>query len=743
VPSTAGGAIQHPHLPPTNESFGSNAIGKSISIGQEKGSTWTNQTQTGSSFTTCQLWPCQQASRSSTPTCKIERWRRRIYKLPCTPSPKGYASRKAKTAVEQLKVHWPRIRNKECKDNHESESEDDIWSEKQMRMGARERTKKKRHNRANSAPFRRVIQPTRSLQEEQSSVASVKSYTQSTSQLIHPKLSQWRSEPTFKFNCKWQPPKLKLPSEEEDRDVLLLTTCSSDSSTPKCSSVRNMWLESPSLSVTHLPTQWTPTKSKPNASPSIRLLPKKIANTSRRGNRSPASDYHGYRSSLNTESGETFWLDGGSQPVTPSSYAKKSSYARSRKNRRSLSMSKLKKPKSGHFPDDLSKRLRYSSGDRGELQCKYAHSTDGADILDRKFEKAQFEIDSKRRRRISGIKKYDISKKTLGKGSSAKVKKATNWATKEIVAVKIINDISRMRKNKRLFEGTETSSAWDNLKQEISIMKMLSSHPHRNIVQLYEVVETKDKIHIVMEYLEGGPVMAGKTDVEPFKDMERIRRYLRDLLMGLEYLHALRVVHMDIKPENLLLDKNDRLKIIDFGAAKHVKDGGMIRKFQGTPAFTPPETTTDGPFRPWPVDIWAVGVTLYTFGHGSLPFYKEGPYQLYQVIQKEEPKFNMNLDPDYISCIESCLIKNPDERTTLRGLRTHPWVTKHGKDPLQHQEFPEVKCVSDDCKIGRHERSRSSFGQKSRGRRIRKASSERDVLRGSSTSYESQYCLSL
>jgi len=681
----------------------------------------------------------QQATRSPTVTCKIERWRKRIYKLPCTPSPKGYASRKAKTAVEQLKVHWPRIRNKECKDNHESESEDDIWSEKQMRMGAHERTKKKRHNRANSAPFWRAIRPTRSLQEEQSSLASEMSYTQSTSQ---PKLSQWRSEPTFRFNSKWQPPQLKLPSEEDDRDLLttcdrdLLTTCSSDSSTPKCSSVRNMWLESPSLSVTHLSTQWTPTKSKPNASPSIRVIARaSLLNTSRRGNRSPASDYHGYRSSLNTESGETFWLDGGSQPVTPCSYA--------RKNRRSSSMSKLKQPTSGDFPDYLSKRLRYSSGNRGLQRSRYAHSTDGADILDRKFEKAQFEIDSKRRRRISGIKKYDISKKTIGKGSSGKVKKATNWATKEIVAVKIINDISRMRKNKGQIEGTETSSAWDNLKQEISIMKMLSSHPHRNIVQLYEVVETKDKIHIVMEYLEGGPVMAGKTDVEPFKDMERIRRYLRDLLMGLEYLHALRVVHMDIKPENLLLDKNDRLKIIDFGAAKHVKDGGMIRKFQGTPAFTPPETTTDGPFRPWPVDIWAVGVTLHTFGHGSLPFYKEGPYQLYQVIQKEEPKFNLALDPDYISCIESCLIKNPDERTTLRGLKTHPWVTKHGKDPLPHQEFPKVKCVSDDCKIGRHERSRSSLGQKSRGRRIRKASSERDVLRGSSTSYESQYCLSL
>jgi [calcium/calmodulin-dependent protein kinase] kinase len=275
------------------------------------------------------------------------------------------------------------------------------------------------------------------------------------------------------------------------------------------------------------------------------------------------------------------------------------------------------------------------------------------------------------------------------------------------------------RKKRILMKGKGTTSQWENVLQEIYIMKMLSTHPHQNVVQLYEVIETRDKLHIFMEYLPGGPVMAGKAEVEPFKDMERIRRYLRDLVMGLEHLHALGVVHMDIKPENLILDSEDRLKIIDFGVAMIVKGDSKIRKYQGTPAFTPPETIADGPFMPWPLDVWAVGITLYIFGHGSPPFHEEGiSFQhLYDLIQMEEPKFNTALDADYISCIESCLMKNPDERTTLRSLKTHQWVTKFGKDPVPNQEFPKLRLTSDDCKSALPAREISDGGYRSRGKR--------------------------
>merc|ERR1719410_497532 len=113
---------------------------------------------------------------------------------------------------------------------------------------------------------------------------------------------------------------------------------------------------------------------------------------------------------------------------------------------------------------------------------------------------------------------------------------------------------------------------YDNVLQEIAIMKKIK---HPNIVQLFEVIDDdrKDKLYIVLEYLPKGPVMSGDAVDEPIEDMERIRGFMRDIIMGLEYIHTIGIAHMDIKPENLLLDENDRLKIAYFGVSTLCGDG--------------------------------------------------------------------------------------------------------------------------------------------------------------------------
>merc|ERR550517_304960 len=123
----------------------------------------------------------------------------------------------------------------------------------------------------------------------------------------------------------------------------------------------------------------------------------------------------------------------------------------------------------------------------------------------------------------------------------------------------------------------------------------------------------------------------------------------------------------------------------------------MMRKFQGTPAFSPPETIGDDPFMPWPLDIWAVGITLYMFGHGRPPFHQENiPItDLYERITKDEPNYNRELDLGYLSCVERCLVKDPKKRVTLWGLKTHYWVTKSGQDPLCEQEFSKLRKSSE------------------------------------------------
>lgn len=197
-----------------------------------------------------------------------------------------------------------------------------------------------------------------------------------------------------------------------------------------------------------------------------------------------------------------------------------------------------------------------------------------------------------------------------------------------------------------------------------------------------------------MEYLPKGPIMPAGNPTKKIEDMEMIRQYMRDICMALEYLHTIGIAHMDIKPENLLVDADNRVKIADFGVSMLLeserRSGKKIQKFQGTPAFTAPETTIGKPFDPWPLDIWALGVTFFILGHGKLPFPALNVIALYNTIQNEEPAYNNDLDPGYLACVRSCLHKNPSNRVDVTELKKNDWITKKGTDPLPSQEIPNT-----------------------------------------------------
>jgi len=277
----------------------------------------------------------------------------------------------------------------------------------------------------------------------------------------------------------------------------------------------------------------------------------------------------------------------------------------------------------------------------------------------------------------------------IGEGSYGKVRKGINVSNNQTVAIKIINKAKLKRK--RTFQiGKAATSLWDNVLQELAILKKMD---HPNIVKMHEVIndERKDKLYIIMEYLPKGPIMAAGNPTKKIDDMEMLRQYMRDICMALEYLHTIGIVHTDIKPENLLVDAENRLKIADFGVSMLLENerrsGKKIQKFQGTPAFTAPETTIGKPFHPWPLDIWAVGVTFFILGHGKLPFPASNVIELYKAIQYEEPEYDSDLDPGYLACVRSCLHKNPKKRVDITELKKNAWITKNGEEPLPSQEI--------------------------------------------------------
>uniref|UniRef100_A0A0E0M1A2 non-specific serine/threonine protein kinase n=1 Tax=Oryza punctata TaxID=4537 RepID=A0A0E0M1A2_ORYPU len=279
--------------------------------------------------------------------------------------------------------------------------------------------------------------------------------------------------------------------------------------------------------------------------------------------------------------------------------------------------------------------------------------------------------------------RYELGR-LLGQGTFAKVYYGRDLRSGESVAIKVI-DKARLRRTEGMVE---------QLRREISIMRMVR---HPNVVGIREVLASRARVFVVMEYARGGELFAKVARGRLTE--EHARRYFQQLVAAVGFCHGRGVAHRDLKPENLLLDEEGRLKVTDFGLAalpEQLRQDGLLHTQCGTPAYVAPEVLRKRGYDGARADLWSCGVVLYVLLCGFLPFQHENYAKMYQKIFKAEYQVPPWVSGDARRLIARLLVVDPAKRISVAEIMRTPWFKKGFVPPVPTSPVSPKKWEDDD-----------------------------------------------
>lgn len=253
--------------------------------------------------------------------------------------------------------------------------------------------------------------------------------------------------------------------------------------------------------------------------------------------------------------------------------------------------------------------------------------------------------------------------KLLGRGTFGHVYVGFNSESGEMCAMKEVTLFS---------DDAKSKESAKQLMQEITLLSRLR---HPNIVQYYGSESVGDRLYIYLEYVSGGSIYKLLQEYGQFGDLA-IRSYTQQILSGLAYLHAKNTVHRDIKGANILVDPNGRVKLADFGMAKHITGQSCPLSFKGSPYWMAPEVIKNSSGCNLAVDIWSLGCTVLEMATTKPPWSQyEGVAAMFKIGNSRElPAIPDHLLDDGKDFIRQCLQRNPLHRPTAAQLLEHPFV---------------------------------------------------------------------
>jgi len=256
------------------------------------------------------------------------------------------------------------------------------------------------------------------------------------------------------------------------------------------------------------------------------------------------------------------------------------------------------------------------------------------------------EDESPRAQIMEVLKEIDLEKNPIGTGSFGKVYKGV-WTRKEVsqpVAVKIFP--LKRRESESAFEA------------EVRMSVLLQDNPR--CVSIKKAYVSKNKGYLVMDLLASDLMsIQGKLS---FKE-DVARPIFKQICSSIKKIHQKNIVHMDIKPENILLDKEGDTYLADFGSSAIVPMGGRFKSAAGTVEYAAPEVLSGaGPYNPYPADIWSLGIMFYTMVTGKYPKIKKKKYPVHS-----------KLSADLNDLLSNMLTHIPEKRPNIHMVICHPW----------------------------------------------------------------------
>ncbi|KAJ8881298.1 hypothetical protein PR048_017779 [Dryococelus australis] len=282
-------------------------------------------------------------------------------------------------------------------------------------------------------------------------------------------------------------------------------------------------------------------------------------------------------------------------------------------------------------------------------------------------------------RRLSDIismeqKGYHIGEK-IGKGSYATVYRAqyVTGSKTTSLACKIIDEKKVPKDFLEKF-----------FPRELDILRKLE---HPNIIQVHSILQRESRVFIFMSCATGGDLLEYIRSHGPIPE-HRSRKWFRQILEGLRYLHGQNITHRDLKCENILLSAHDNIKIADFGFARCCVDSDgrrmLSRTFCGSAAYAAPELLSGEPYNPKLTDVWSTGVILYIMLNASMPFGESNRRRMLRdQLTKNwsfRSKVKNSVSQDARVVVGNILEPDVTRRPTVDRVLSYEWMSVRNRD---------------------------------------------------------------